>query len=70
MSHDKVIHIIPINDERMHCDGTIFPPFPDGNYCPCKCHAIEEIVNNVLIVTHNSFDGREGVEWTNEILNQ
>ena len=25
--------------------------------------------NSEIIVVHNAFDGREGVEWANEILN-
>lgn len=37
--------------------------------CECKCNPrIERQKNGAVIVVHNSFDGREGVEWANEIL--
>jgi hypothetical protein len=35
--------------------------------CACKPEHKEE-ENDVLIIVHNSFDGREGVEWVNKIL--
>jgi hypothetical protein len=53
-----MIHIIPINDLKEHKETTV---------CKCQPKAIKE--NNELIIIHNSFDGREGIEWMEEILN-
>lgn len=37
--------------------------------CACKPRVIyQEVEPFKLIIVHNSFDGREGVEWANEIL--
>lgn len=52
-----MIHVLPVNDEREHQELTT---------CHCNPRVIEE--NGELIVIHNSFDGREAVEWANEIL--
>ena len=52
-----MIHITPINDLEKHEESTT---------CKCEPSVIEE--NGELIVVHNSFDGREGFEWTEEIL--
>lgn len=52
-----IYHIVPINDDKEH----------DLLYsCHCKPKVRNE-GDNMLIV-HNSYDGREGVEWANEIL--
>ena len=54
-----MIHVYPINDLEQHeLEGT-----------QCKC--IPKVViesNSEIIVVHNSFDGREGIEWANEII--
>jgi hypothetical protein len=53
-----MIHVYPLDDIEEHCIiGT-----------DCKCNPIIES-NAEIIIVHNSFDGREGVEWANEILN-
>ena len=52
-----MIHILPINDLEAHEESTTRK---------CEPKIIEE--NGELIVVHNSFDGREGLEWTEEIL--
>ena len=53
-----MIHIIPLNDIEEH--------LAFGTGCPCDPQLIYE--EEEVIVVHNSFDGREGVEWANEIL--
>lgn len=54
-----MIHIIPLNDLKEH--------LAFGTGCSCEPYIIYE--EEEVIVVHNSFDGREGVEWANEILN-
>ena len=55
-----MIHVYPLNDLEEHD--------LDGTQCKCEPRIIAE-PNAEMIVVHNSFDGREGVEWANEILN-
>lgn len=52
------VHVTPIGDLEPHEEKTT---------CKCEPNVIYE--NGEMIVIHNSFDGREGVEITNEILN-
>jgi hypothetical protein len=54
----EVYHISPVNDLKEHRESYI-------------CHCLPEVKheNGNMIVVHNSFDGREGIEWANEILN-
>jgi hypothetical protein len=40
----------------------------DENKSECPCCPSLKYEGDILIVTHNSFDGREGVELVNEIL--
>ena len=65
---EKVYHIYPINDEQEHYLECVYPAigYP---YCPCKCNPEFKEEGDALLIVHNSFDGREGVEWANEILN-
>jgi hypothetical protein len=56
-----MLHIHPINDIKEH-DTT-----DTGNTCNCNPKVIIE-PDSEIIVVHNSFDGREAVEWTNDIL--
>jgi len=71
-------HIYPVNDLSEHLlSSEIY--FEDNNRalmqisCSCKPN-IKWIISEkdtrvvTLLITHNSFDGREGVEWANEIL--
>lgn len=53
----EIYHVLPNMDKQLHSE----------NY---KCHCEPEIMNEGLnmVVVHNAFDGREGVEWANEIL--
>ena len=56
-----MIHIHPLNDIKQHDTSD------KGN--TCHCEPTVRVAGNEIFVTHNSFDGREGVEWANEILN-
>lgn len=65
---EKVYHVYPVNDEKGHYLECVYPI--DGiPYCPCECNPKWEEEGEALLIIHNSFDGREGVEWANEILN-
>jgi len=50
-------HILPINDIKEH---------EESSTCECAPKVITE--NGELIIIHNSYDGREGLEMANEIL--
>lgn len=58
-----MIHVFPLNDLREHDISDT------GTSCPCEPEVIIE-PDTEIIVIHNSFDGREGVEWVEEILNK
>lgn len=53
----ETYHVLPNNDLKEHRESY-------------ACHCLPEIKceDGNMIIVHNSFDGREGVEWTNEIL--
>ena len=53
----NIYHVLPINDTQEHEESNL-----------CKCNPKCVVENGILIVTHNSFDGREAVEWANEII--
>lgn len=55
-----MVHVYPIDDMKEHK--------LDGMDCECDPNVIIE-QNSDIIIVHNSFDGREGIEWTDEILN-
>lgn len=55
----EVINITPIKDSNRHSEH---------HDCHCNPKTIEE--SGCFILVHNSFDGREGIEWANEILKQ
>lgn len=58
--HDwETYHVMPIGDEREHRESYV-------------CHCLPEIKyeGGNMIIVHNSFDGREGIEWVGEILKQ
>jgi hypothetical protein len=50
-------HVTPIDDLEPHEESTT-----------CKCEPRVEHINGNMVVVHNSFDGREGVEIVKEIL--
>jgi hypothetical protein len=51
-------HIIPEDDVKPHSESHL-----------CECNPRIKFDAGTIIV-HNSYDGREGVEWVNELLNQ
>lgn len=65
---EHVYHVYPKDDLEEHYLECVYPAigYP---YCPCKCDPKFKEVEGGLLIVHNSFDGREGVEWTNELLN-
>lgn len=66
---DKVYHVYPRNDLESHFLECVYPAI--GNpYCPCNCDPEFKEEEDALLIVHNSFDGREGVEVVNEILNK
>ncbi len=57
-SHEfEIIHVTPINDLKKHRESYI-----------CFCIPEVKVEGLIFIVIHNSWDGREGVEWINELL--
>lgn len=52
-----IYHVMPVNDEKEHSESY-----------KCSCQPEVKTEGKNMLVIHNSFDGREGVEWTNEIL--
>lgn len=77
-NQDHIFHVVPVKDTYEHTVSAM--PLKGclmvGNTmcytiaCRCKCEPrIEYQEKGTIIVVHNSFDGREGVEWANEILN-
>lgn len=56
---EVILHVMPVNDLEEHIQS-----------CMCKCMPNIKVIedSDSLIWVHNSFDGREGVEWANEIL--
>jgi hypothetical protein len=57
--HDwEIFHVLPVNDIKEHRESYV-----------CHCQPKVQNESGNMIIIHNSFDGREGVEWANEILN-
>ena len=68
MKEEDIQHVYPINDDGEH---VLVCRYMDSQYphCPCPCRPkYIDTENGGQIVVHNSYDGREGVEWVNEIL--
>lgn len=68
MSSEEIQHVYPVNDYRPHilkCERVDSYELP---YCDCPCRPEHQEIGNIiegvtgLIIVHNSFDGREGVE--------
>lgn len=55
-----MVNVLPINDLKEHTEDST-----------CECNPTVEIIDGTgeLIIIHNSFDGREGLEQANQILN-
>jgi hypothetical protein len=66
---DKVYHVYPTDDSEEHYLECVYPAIGDP-YCPCKCEPVFKEEGDALLVVHNSFDGREGVEIVNDLLNK
>ncbi len=81
---DNIWHVFPVDDTKEHALETGWATFKysklseDGYVrhahrrliSNCKCFpSVEEQPNGAFIVIHSSFDGREGLELVNEILN-
>lgn len=64
---DKVYHVYPVNDLEEHYLECVYPAI-GAPYCPCKCEPTWKEEGDALLIVHNSYDGREGLEWVNEIL--
>lgn len=58
---DRAI-VYPLNDTHDHI----------LEMCPCPCKPRVEVANDGItpVIIHNSFDGREAVEWAKEILDK
>ena len=67
---DNIQHVVPLNDLEDHDAECMHRPYGFHPLCHCKCNPRHEVVGEGMVVVHNSFDGREGVEWANEILNK
>ncbi len=65
---DKIYHVYPKNDLRKHILVSEFP-IVGKVHCSCPCEPDWKQQGDSVIIIHNSFDGREGLEWVNEILN-
>jgi len=69
LTPDKVIHIYPIDEENEHVIFLTYPVLGDP-YSECKCEPwFKPAENGCTLVIHASFNGREGLEWANDILN-
>ena len=51
-------HIYPVNDTKEH--------LLESTSCDCSPSVLFE--NGEMLIIHNSYDGREGLEMANEIL--
>lgn len=53
-------HVLPNNDIDVHEESST-----------CKCNPKVEIMDNGdTLILHDAFDGRLGIEWANEVLEQ
>jgi hypothetical protein len=67
----NVVQVIPLNDDGEHTEEVEWEslPFDDAPVSKCSCDTRREINSNGMwVLIHQSFDGREGVEWAAEIL--
>lgn len=59
MEEIEIWHILPVNDSEQHEESSM-----------CNCEPRVDTSNGYVLIIHNSFDGREAIEWANEILNK
>ena len=48
-------HVLPTNDLKEHNTSETMSKW-------CDCKPVVEVINKVVLVIHNSFDGRENIE--------
>lgn len=79
MTNDNIWHIAPVNDLQPHSEtSSLSDRYILVNseprkivLCVCACQpSVQYVDNDGVIIVHNAFDGREGLEWANEILNK
>lgn len=68
MNLENVWHLLPVNDLEEHNEHTKIHPIDEKLISECKCKPGFIYEPNGVIVVHNSFDGREGVEQAKKIL--
>jgi len=68
----QVRHVIPLDDYGEHIDASEEKEYPMGPHFECKCPCCPrwEYKDGICIFIHSSFDGREALEWANEILSK
>lgn len=58
---DNIWHVIPLGEKHIEkCDMNTANGLP---ICLCKCSPSIRTKGDGLVVMHNSFNRREGVEW-------
>lgn len=72
---DEIVNVIPLNDSKQHYDGLSWTDETDTYHSPipksiCSCNPRREYISETgrWMFIHNSFDGREGLEWATQIL--
>lgn len=70
IDEQNIYHISPNNDTREHLlECTIEIDALDANMkCACECEPEFVEMNELLFIVHRSFDGREALDWTRDIL--
>jgi hypothetical protein len=68
MNLENIWHVVPLNDLFKH--DTITFNNGENIVCECDCEPSISTEENGFVVIHHSFDGREGIEAVNEILNK
>lgn len=67
----NIVQVIPLDDEIEHYEGVIWTGADLFPVSKCECHPrTEPQPNGGFVIIHSSFDGREGLEWTKDILSQ
>ena len=66
-TESNIIHVIPIDDIEEHEDWIGWLDGYPSHGCNCL-PKIELSEKGAWIFIHNSYDGREGIEWATEIL--
>lgn len=63
---DDFIHVVPVDDIENHTTELAWVGLM--HMFTCKCKPRLEFEKDKIIIIHSSFDGREGLEWANELL--